>query len=476
MENIFISIVNFSISATYIAAAVLLLRLVLKKVPKWISGILWVFVGLRLMFPFSLESIFSLLPSGQTIPENITVMPQPEIYSGIDFFNDRINPVISETLAPEVGASVNPMQVIVAVASLIWLVGIVAMLIYMLISYLKVRAKVREAVRVDGNIYECDNIQTAFILGVIKPKIYIPHGMSIRDMEFVIAHEKAHIKRLDHIWKPIGFLLLSVYWFNPVLWVAYILLCRDIELACDERVLKKLGTENKVEYSYALVNCSVRRRTISSCPLAFGEVGVKDRVKRILNYKKPAFGVVALALVVTLVTAVCFLTNPVEDKPIPDGLNAEIVTMLRKGGTAEEMLAEAKEKNFVVVEGTDKSSRITQGKEMLYAFSSTDDNIPDAGSVVLVNYKKDEDKTNGKITVAEIVFDGDKYLFNHYTSSETVNKSNLYSYFLILTYPDYENSPKMLCLSNDNSITFQKIFTSSTHDVEKYYRIMMISR
>ncbi len=319
MNDFFLSIVNFSITATYIAAAVMLLRLIFKKAPKWISGVLWGLVGMRLLFPFSIESIFSLIPNNKPIPDNITTMPKPEIDSGIPIINDTFNPIISDTFAPSPEVSINPMETVITVASYVWLIGIAAMLIYMAVSYLRVRLKVMESIRTEGNVYKCDNLKTAFILGVIRPKIYVPSDMNKADLEFVAAHERAHIKRLDHVWKPLGFLLLAVYWFNPVLWVAYVLLCRDIELACDEKVLKEMGIESKTRYSTALVNCSVRNKAITACPLAFGEVGIKERVMRILNYKKPAFWVIVLSLVAVAVVAVCFLTDPIRNDPSVEG-------------------------------------------------------------------------------------------------------------------------------------------------------------
>jgi len=190
---------------------------------------------------------------------------------------------------------------------------IVAMVLYTVVSYFRIHRKVREAVPYQENIWLCDHIDTPFILGVVRPRIYLPSNMNEQDIEYVIAHEKAHLKRHDHWWKPLGFLLLTVYWFNPILWIAYILLCKDIELACDEKVIKDMGTEIKKPYSEALINCSVPRKMISACPLAFGEVGVKGRVKSVLNYKKPAFWIIVVAVVASIVVAVCFLTNPKQD-------------------------------------------------------------------------------------------------------------------------------------------------------------------
>lgn len=310
MEAVFLKIINMSITASWLILAVILLRLLLKKAPKWIMGVLWGFVAIRLIFPFSLESIFSLIPSAEPIPQNIFTTENPTINSGFPILNETVNPIISDTLTPNVGDSVNPVQIAMFVASVIWIIGIMGMSLYALISYSRIHRKVREAMQLKENIWICDHISTPFIVGIFRPCIYIPSSMDETDMEFVVSHEKAHLKRKDHIWKPLGFLLLTVYWFNPLLWVAYILLCKDIELACDEKVLKMLGTEMKKPYSNALINCSVPRKMVSACPLAFGETSVKERVKSVLSYKKPAFWIIIVAVIVCITTAVCLLTNP----------------------------------------------------------------------------------------------------------------------------------------------------------------------
>ena len=308
MNAVFIKLLNMSITASWLVLAVILLRFFLKKAPKWIMGVLWGFVAIRLICPFSLESIFSLVPSTEPIPQNIILSEYPAINSGLPIINQTINPILSESLAPNAGDSINPMQIIVSAASVVWIIGILAMLLYTFISYVRIRRKVCEAVPLKDNIWVCDHISTPFILGMIRPRIYLPSSMNEEDIEYVISHEKVHLKRKDHIWKPLGFLLLSVYWFNPILWVAYILLCKDIELACDEKVIRQFGMEIKKPYSDALINCSVPRKMISACPLAFGEVGVKERVKGVLNYKKPAFWVILVAVIICIATAICLLT------------------------------------------------------------------------------------------------------------------------------------------------------------------------
>ena len=310
MENIFLKILNISITASWLVLAVLLMRLVLKKAPKWVSVIMWALVGIRLVLPFSFESIFSLIPSAETVPPEILYEQSPALHTGFDAINSAVNPVISESFAPAPGASVNPLQVITYLAGWIWIIGMVAMAAYTLISCLRLRSKLRESAPLQDNIYLCDRIDTPFIFGIFRPKIYLPSAMAGADIPFVLAHEKAHLKRKDHLWKPLGFLLLTVYWFNPLLWLAYILLCRDIEAACDEKVLTDMGDEVKKPYSQALVNCSIPRKMIAACPLAFGEVNVKNRIKKVLSYKKPAFWLLIAAVIVCIVLSVCFLTNP----------------------------------------------------------------------------------------------------------------------------------------------------------------------
>ena len=260
MEAVFLKILNMSITASWIVLAVIVVRFLLKKAPKWITVLMWGLVGIRLVCPFSLESVFSLIPSAETVPSDILYTDTPTIHSGVTAFNSVVNPIISESLAPAAGASVNPMQVITFIASIIWIMGIAAMLIYTAISYLRIHKRVKEAVPFQENIRLCDHVDTPFILGVIRPRIFLPSAMNEQDMEYVIAHEKAHLKRHDHWWKPLGFLLLTIYWFHPIVWIAYILLCRDIELACDEKVIRDMGTENKKPYSNALINYSVPRR------------------------------------------------------------------------------------------------------------------------------------------------------------------------------------------------------------------------
>ncbi|MBQ6689740.1 MAG: M56 family metallopeptidase, partial [Bacteroidales bacterium] len=310
MSEAFLKVVNMSISAGWLVLAVLALRLILKKAPKWVNVLLWGIVAIRLICPFSIESALSLIPSTETISPEIMMDWTPEISTGIEPLDQIVNPVISTSFAPQGMASANPLQILIPVAANLWLLGVLILLAYTTISYLTLRYKLKTAVILRDNVFQCETVSSPFVLGILKPRIYLPYAMDDKNLSHVVAHEKAHIRRKDHWWKPLGFLLLTVYWFNPLMWVAYILLCRDIELACDEKVIAELGNEQRADYTQALVACAVNRRMITACPLAFGEVGVKDRVKSIMNYRKPTFWIIVTALVVCVVVAVCFLTDP----------------------------------------------------------------------------------------------------------------------------------------------------------------------
>ena len=313
MNELFLKIINMSISASWLVLAVLILRFVLKKAPKWINVLLWGIVAIRLICPFSFESTLSLIPSAETIPLNIGMDTTPTINSGISAINNAVNPIISQSNTPMAGSSVNLLQITIGIYEYIWIFGMIALALYTAISYWRLRRKVDTAVRYKDNIFQSENVSFPFVLGIIKPRIYLPFKMNGQYLEYVVAHEQAHICRKDHWWKPLGFLLLMIHWFNPLMWLAYVLLCRDIELACDEKVIKELGNEQRGDYTQALVACSVNRRMIAACPLAFGEVSVKERVKSVMNYKKPAFWVIIISVIVCVGVAVCFLTNPKQD-------------------------------------------------------------------------------------------------------------------------------------------------------------------
>ena len=314
MAAVFLKLLNLSISASWLVLAVLVLRLISKRSPKWMNVLLWGIVALRLMLPFSIESALSLIPSAETVsPAVVQFDPAPTITSGVNIIDNAVNPSLSEHFAAAPTMSVNPLYVWTYLAGWVWLIGLGVMLLYALVSYLRLRRRVSVSLCVRENIYLCDAISSPFILGVVKPHIYLPSDLDEVQRQNVLAHEQAHLARRDHWWKPLGFALLAVYWFNPVLWLAYALLCRDIELACDERVIRTMDESAVKTYSTMLLACSMPRKAVITCPLAFGEVGVKERVKNALHYKKPAFWVVAASVAVCVVVAVCFLTDPPTD-------------------------------------------------------------------------------------------------------------------------------------------------------------------
>ncbi|MCR5390453.1 MAG: M56 family metallopeptidase [Lachnospiraceae bacterium] len=325
MSTVFLKILNLSYSASWLILAVVIVRLLLKKAPKWINCLLWALVAVRLILPFSLESAMSLLPSKEVLPADIQSTDVPHIESGIYAINNTVNPVIADTFAPAEVSSVNPMQVVVSVLCIVWVAGILAMTLYAFISFVKIKRSVREAAILEKGIMECDEVRSPFILGILRPVIYVPSGMDSETLELVLAHEKAHMKRRDYIWKPLGYALLSVYWFNPLSWIAYILLCRDIESACDEKVIRDKSSDYMAAYSQALLDCSIQRRRIAACPVAFGETGVKMRIKNVLSYKKPAFWIILASLATCVILAVCFLTDPQKDETISEA-PAEVET------------------------------------------------------------------------------------------------------------------------------------------------------
>ncbi len=411
MEMIFLNVFNRSLAAGWLILAVIVVRLLLKKAPRRLSCVLWAVVAVRLLCPFFPVSSFSLIPSGETISaEVVRFAPAPAVDSGIPVLNEALNPIIGERFAPAPGTSVNPLYIWTAIAGIVWLVGVAVMVGYALLSSLRMRSVVREAVplgmcgesyetgeagmcgesyetgevgmcgesyetgevgmcaephgarpletgaALPDNVWLCDAVRSPFILGIVRPKIYLPSGITREQMLCILAHEQAHVERLDHCLKPFGWLLLSVYWFHPLVWIAYMLFCRDLELACDEKVVGGMDLDGRKSYSHALLACSLQRKMIFSYPLAFGEIGVRERVKGILHYRKPAGWIAAVAVLACAAVAVCFLTDPKEkadDSKIRyldqwysrSDLSAETIAWLEwyNGLSAEEQLAVSSE-------------------------------------------------------------------------------------------------------------------------------------
>ncbi len=309
MPQVWIKVVNLSIQASWLVMAVIVFRLVAAKAPKWSRVLLWGLVGIRLVCPVTLESIFSLVPSAQTISPDIMTQTDPSVETGIPVVNHTVNPLINYTLSPTPGDSANPLQVLIPVLSVIWLAGIGLLLIYTVVSYTRLRYQLATAVHLRDNICQSERVTSPFVLGLVHPKIYLPFAMDEVTQQAVIAHEQAHLLRKDHWWKPLGFLIVSVYWFNPLLWVGYLLFCRDIELACDEKAVREMDAQQRADYSQVLLDCTAHRHKVSVCPLAFGEVGIRERVKAVLCYKKPTAWMVAGVLVICCIIAAAFLTS-----------------------------------------------------------------------------------------------------------------------------------------------------------------------
>lgn len=322
MGDIFLKLLNMSIAASWLILAVLLLRLLLKKTPKWIHCLLWGFVAVRLICPFSIESAYSLIPSAKTVQTNKITDEDGHISQNIPMIDNRVpvvsnvvNPILRETfISEEEGGEENAalMQIYESAAGIVWCCGVLLILTYAFIGRLRIGNMVKEAVCYRDNIYLCDAVESPFIFGLTRPRIYLPSGMEadMREQGYVIAHEQAHLKRKDYLWKPLGYLLLAVYWFNPLCWIAYVLLCRDIEFACDEKVIRDMSLNEKKEYSKALLSCSTQKRGVRICPLAFGEISVKGRIKSILDYKKAPFIILLAAVVICVIVGILFLTNP----------------------------------------------------------------------------------------------------------------------------------------------------------------------
>jgi beta-lactamase regulating signal transducer with metallopeptidase domain len=321
MKELFLHLFNMSITASYIILAVIVLRFLLKKMPTKYSCLLWILAAIRLVLPFSFESALSLLPSVNTFVPEILHTQQPAIDSGFTAVDNVINPILFNPDRNE-----NPINLITHIGLIVWITGMVFLVAYSFFTYYQLKKRITASIRLYENVYQCDQILSPFVLGIIKPKIYIPFSINDEDVEYILKHENVHIKRRDHWIKPFGFVLLIIYWFNPFVWIAYNLLCRDIEFACDEMVLEQMGITEKKPYSEALLKSSAVHRNIAFCPVAFGEVGVRQRVKNILSFKKPRLWLIMFAVFAFVAAAICFLTNPINETGRIEGKKIHRVT------------------------------------------------------------------------------------------------------------------------------------------------------
>ena len=316
MEAVFLKLLRMSFIAAMMILAVLPARLLLKKAPRWSICLLWALVALRLVCPFSFESHLSLVPGSVPVSQEtfeVQTQPLPEI-------NPSVQVQVPEVSQPVETPEVTRTPSLLSVLAGLWLTGALGMVAYAAVSYFRLRRKVATATRLEGNVYQSEFVDAPFVLGVLRPRIYLPYGLTQPHLDHILAHERSHIRRGDHLYKPFGFLVLSLHWFNPLVWVAYLLLCRDIEAACDEKVIRDMDHTQRQSYSATLLRCSVHRRAIAACPLAFGQTGVKQRIKAVLDYKKPTLWVILAVLLVGIVSGVCFLTErpePSASEPQP---------------------------------------------------------------------------------------------------------------------------------------------------------------
>ncbi len=336
MTRLFLNIVNSSIAASWLVLVVLVLRALLKKAPRWTNVMLWGLVAVRLLCPISVESAWSLIPSVETISKEILAAPKVDIQGNVIPVAKEVRAFMGERNFGGVMLPSDTGRQVLIVFSVIWLIGVFLLLAYMVFSFLRLRKQVETAVLLQRNIYQSEQVKAPFVLGLIQPKIYIPFHVETQQLHYVIAHEQAHIRRLDYLWKPLGYMLVTVHWFNPLLWFSYLLLCKDIEQACDEKAIRKMDREQRAEYSQLLLSYTTDYKRVTACPLAFGEVAVKERVKAILNYVKPAGGMIAAVGAMCVIVALCFLTNP---KTIPQGENGEVIvtTALIKNFTGKKV-------------------------------------------------------------------------------------------------------------------------------------------
>jgi beta-lactamase regulating signal transducer with metallopeptidase domain len=314
MDAIFLQVLNMSMIASYVILFVIALRLCLKKLPKIFSYALWSSILFRLICPVTFESLFSLLSMNtKPIPDNIQYAKLPQINSGINFIDSIANPILATHKAAPY-ASINPMQITILLGEFIWVTGIVALLLYSIISLINLHNRLIGAVRLQDNIYLVDHITTPFVIGVIHPKIYLPSTLLEQERKYIVLHEQTHIKRIDHVIKLIAFLTLAVHWFNPLVWIAFILFVKDMEMSCDESVMKQMNIDIRKEYSASLLSLASGKRIIAGTPLAFGEGDTKGRIKNILNYKRTPFWIVVVSTIAVAAICMGLIANPSEER------------------------------------------------------------------------------------------------------------------------------------------------------------------
>lgn len=413
MSDIFLKLLNMSLTASWLIVVVVILRLIVRKTPRWIICLLWGFVAIRLVCPFSIESPFGLVPSDEVIPKNILSEAHHKLYitTGVKTLDAMVNGYLGDTYHEVTSVVYDYGNILMSKLGVIWICGVFGLLLYVVIMNLRLRRHLKESILLQEKICLCDYVRSPFIFGFFHPYIYLPSGIDESDMEYVIAHEKAHLQRGDHIWKMAAFLILAIYWFNPLSWIAFILFCKDIELACDEKVIKNMSAAEKKEYSESLLSCSFKKRIAIVYPLAFGELGVKQRVKSILSYKKPTFAVLFLSFLAVIVIGICFLTNASQEyqfnESIPTDLSPALVQTKKKEIELQQVLLDYDKDN------------ITEVAVLLQDL----DNVDSSANIVVVGKEKvmDEDEQNNMKTIASEYLNIDGLnIYLVYVDSETL--------------------------------------------------------
>lgn len=413
MSDIFLKLLNMSLAASWLIVVVVILRLIARKTPRWIICLSWGLVAIRLVCPFSIESPFGLVSSDEVITKNILSESHHKlnITTGVKTLDAVVNEYLGDTYHEGTTLEYDYGNTLMSELGMIWICGVFGLLLYVVIMNLRLRGHLKESVLLQEKVCLCDYVRSPFVFGFFQPYIYLPSGIDESDVEYVIAHEKAHLQRKDHIWKMTAFVILAIYWFNPLSWVAFILFCRDIELACDEKVVKNMSAAEKKEYSESLLSCSFKKRIAVVYPLAFGEVGVKQRVKSILSYKKPTFAVLLLSFLGFIVIGICFLTNASQEyqfnESIPTDLSPALVQTKKKEIELQQILRDYDKDN------------ITKVAVILEDF----DDIDAYANIVVVGKEKvmDEDEQNNMKTIASEFLNIDGLnIYLVYVDSETL--------------------------------------------------------
>lgn len=442
MDKLFLQIINMSITSSYVIMFVIVIRLLLKRFPKIFSYALWSVVLFRLIFPFSIEGIFSLIPVNvSSVPADIVYTAKPEINSGIAVIDNSVNNILPPATPI---SSANPMQIWIFIGEAVWLIGIFTLIVYSIYTTVKLYRNLRNANHIIDNIYETDKFKTPFVFGIVRPKIFLPANLSETEKTYISLHEQTHIKRFDQVIKLISFLVTCIHWFNPLVWIAFFLMSEDMELSCDESVIKKMGNDIKKEYSSSLLFLSTGRRIIGGCPIAFGENNTKGRIKNVLNYKKHKLWVIAVVVIVIIILAVGLLTNPHDDENIYKIDKTKVVRITRQSFPNE--VGDIEELDQKI--WADLIEEINSGKWS----DLSEENFPDVDDISL----------NITITLArDDSVDNKEYILAIYRNKDKNFLGKEHEYSLALAYDNLNDNIKIWSLPQESYYKIRDILNSS---------------